>query len=300
MRVLTVGDSVRALAVSAGGVLAVGTGGGRRVLFDWASGAPALDALDAPAEQFAFDPAGTWLAHVQPAAVYFDAVGAEHEGTEPPDLSGTFAGGIAISPDGKTFVAAHAGTARNARLSRWSVPGFRPESGFEFWSPFRRLAFSPNGQFLAGANEGEFELRFAVSGGLDYRASSRTVPLIRRGALQPPLPGTAFVSFTRDSSTCAFGWSGEIRVLDISTGTSREVKRLEVPFRAAGFSGSGHTFVTADWDGLVKVWDARDWAVRRTLDWRCGPLTALAFTPDGTAAAVGSDDGRVVLFDLDD
>jgi hypothetical protein len=35
-------------------------------------------------------------------------------------------------------------------------------------------------------------------------------------------------------------------------------------------------------------------------DWRCGPLTALAFTPDGTAAAVGTDDGRVVLFDLDD
>jgi WD40 repeat protein len=300
MRVLTVGDSVRALAVSAGGVLAVGTGGGQIVVHDWASGAQLLHTLDAPTEQFAFDPAGTWLAHVQPGGVFFDAVGAELAGTEPHDLSGAFAGGIAISPDGKTLVAAHAGTSRNVRLSRWSVPGFRAQTGFEFWSPFRRLAFSPNGQFLAGTNEGEFELRFAVSGGLDYRASSRTVPLIRRGALQPPLPGTAFVSFTRDSSTCAFGWSGEIRVLDISTGTSREVKRLEVPFRAAGFSGSGHTFVTADWDGLVRVWDARDWAVRRTLDWRCGPLTALAFTPDGTAAAVGTDDGRVVLFDLDD
>jgi WD40 repeat protein len=300
MRVLTVGDSVRALAVSAGGVLAVGTGGGQIVVHDWASGAQLLHTLDAPTEQFAFGPAGTWLAHVQPGGVFFDAVGAELAGTEPHDLSGAFAGGIAISPDGKTLVAAHAGTSRNVRLSRWSVPGFRAQTGFEFWSPFRRLAFSPNGQFLAGTNEGEFELRFAVSGGLDYRASSRTVPLIRRGALQPPLPGTAFVSFTRDSSTCAFGWSGEIRVLDISTGTSREVKRLEVPFRAAGFSGSGHTFVTADWDGLVRVWDARDWAVRRTLDWRCGPLTALAFTPDGTAAAVGTDDGRVVLFDLDD
>jgi WD40 repeat protein len=300
MRVLTIGDSVRALAVSAGGALAVGTGTGRLVLFDWASGAQLLSALGAPIEQFAFGPGGTWIAHVRPGGIYFDAVGAEHEGAEPPDLSGRFAGGIALAADGKTLVAAHEGWSRNARLSRWAVPGFRPQSGFEFWSPFRRLAFSPNGQFLAGANEGEFELRFAVSGGLDFRASSRTVPEVRRGALQPPLPGTAFVSFSRDSARCAFGWSGEMRVLDISTGTSREVRRLQVPFRAAGFSGSGHTFVTAAWDGLVQVWDARDWAVRRTFDWRCGPLTALAFTPDGTAAAVGSDDGRVVLFDLDD
>lgn len=300
MRVLTVGDSVRALAVSAGGALAVGTGGGTVAVYDWASGAQILRTLGAPTEQFAFGPDGTWFARALAHAVIFDPVGAEHDRTAPDDLSGAFAGGIAISPDGKMLVAAHAGTTHNVRLSRWAVPGFRAQSGFEFWSPFRRLAFSPNGQFLAGANEGEFELRFAVSGGLDFRAASRTVPAIRRGPMLAPLPGTAFVSFTRDSSTCAFGWSGEIRVLDISTGTSREVKRLEVPFRAAGFSGFGHTFVTADWDGLVKVWDARDWAVRRTLDWRCGPLTALAFTPDGTAAAVGSDDGRVVLFDLDD
>lgn len=298
MRVVEVGTTaVRALAVGPGGALAVACAGGPIGLYDWNTGAALVRTnLPTACAQFAFDPGGAWVAYVQPTGIFFEPVAG---GAEPPDLSGRFAGGLALSPDGKLLVASQHGTQGGARLARWAVPGFRPQVGFEFWSPFERLAFSPNGQFLAAVGPGQLELRFAVSGGLDYRAWP--VPPHGRGraAFDAPAPG-GFVSFSPDSATCAFGWGHEVRVLDLSTGTGREARRVETPFRAAGFAGTGHLFVTAEATGRVKLWDARDWAVRRELDWRCGPLTALGFTPDGTAAACGTADGRVVLWDVDD
>jgi WD40 repeat protein len=217
-----------------------------------------------------------------------------------PELDGPFAGGVAVSPDGKLLVAARAGAANRAALARRSLPGFQPLSGFDFWSPFRRLAFSPDGQFLAGIWPGsgesedglagaEFELRFAASGGLDYRHRGTTP-----GAGGP----TGFVGFTRDNALCAFGWGDEFHVVGISTGTSRHLRRVEATFRDAAFTGSGRHLATVG-GGRLTLWDAGSWEPVREYDWGCGPLTCLAFTADGSAGVCGTADGRLVQFDVD-
>jgi WD40 repeat protein len=271
-------------------------------VFHWGTGEPILRTPDAgPGEQVAFHPTQDWLAR----GVHGHALRLESLAPAVPvpnDLPGEFAGGVAISPDGRVLIAAHAGHPRLADVSRWSLPALKPISGFADWSPFRRLAFSPNGQFIAGIWSGaerfrhpgviaEFELRFAVTGGFDHRHRQ---PL----ASTPASPG--FVSFTRDSTLCAFGWVGEFYVRDISTGTSREVCRVEATFRDAAFTGSGQHFATVEGSGRMKLWEPKTWQVVREYDWGCGALTCLAFTADGSAGVCGTADGRLVQFDVDE
>jgi WD40 repeat protein len=200
---------------------------------------------------------------------------------------------VAVSPDGKTLVAPSRGTPNNAKLHRWSLPNLQVISGFDYWSPFRKLAFSPDGEFLASIWDHSFELRFAVTGGLDYRY----VP--RRHAIASVIaPG--FVAFSPDSELCVFGWEEEFRVLDISTGTSRVVKRVDADFTDAAFTGSGQFFVTTHLNGTVKFWNPQTWEVVREYDWGCGMLTAIAFTADGSAGVCGTKQGQLVQFDIDD
>jgi hypothetical protein len=37
----------------------------------------------------------------------------------------------------------------------------------------------------------------------------------------------------------------------------------------------------------------------RTLDWKAGRLVSVAFAPDGALAATGTEDGKVVVWDVD-
>jgi WD40 repeat protein len=301
MRIIhTRGAAIRTVAVSPDGrLIASASASGPCALYDWASGAVALPlSLASACDQFAFPPDGRWMAHVQGGELWFDNCS---DPAAPRQLSGQFAGGVAVSPDGKVLVAARAGGPNRARLARWSLPAFQPLSGFDFWSPFRRLAFSPNGQFLAGIwpgageSEGdlagaEFELRFAASGGLDYRHRGTTP-----GAGGP----TGFVSFTRDNSLCAFGWGGEFHVVGISTGTSRYLRRVGADFRDAAFTASGRHLAAVGGDGRLTLREVGTWEPVREYDWGCGPLTCLAFTADGSAGVCGTADGRLVQFDVD-
>ena len=288
MRIIDVSDAaVRTVAVSPDGqLMAVSAEDRSCALYHW-TGARALPlSLTGPCDQFAFAPAGGWVASVQHGRLWFDNAS---DPAVPAELPGPFAGGVAVSPDGKRLIATRAGAANQAKLACWNLPALRPATGFDYWSPLRKLAFSPDGQFLAGIWQYAFELRFAASGGLDVRH--------RRAAAGDPV---GFVSFTRDSGTCAFGWDGEVRVLDIATGTSKEVRRVDAPFRDAAFTGSGRHLATVENTGRLKLWDVAAWRVAREYDWGCGPLTCVAFTADGTAGVCGTADGRLVQFDVDE
>lgn len=274
------------MAISPSGRYVVASGVSTwHAVLDWASGEVVRQLpLGEVCKQYAFHN-DDWVAYVHHSGLHCDSLNEQPTRS----LNGVFSGAVAVSPDGKTLVASENGRENNVRLLRWSLPNFQAVSGFDYWSPFSKLAFSPDGEFLAGMSQRGFELRFAVTGGLDFRFA-------RRGHNWR----TGFVAFSPDSELCVFGWEEEFRVLDISTGTSRVVSRVDADYTDAAFTGSGQFFATADDRGVVKFWSPRTWEVVREYDWGCGTLTAMAFTADGSAGVCGTADGRLLQFDVDD
>jgi WD40 repeat protein len=203
--------------------------------------------------------------------------------------AGSYAGGIGLSPDGKTLVVAKSGRSQQVALERWELPAWRRVTGFDFWSPFQKLAFSPNGEFIAGIDGASYELRFGVTGGLNARHR---------------LPGWShflFLTFARDSQTCIVGCEREFHVMETRAGN---VLRRVIPpgeyFRDAAFVGSGRYLVTVDGTSVMRMWSAESWEVVREYDWAAGGLTCVTATPDGLTGVCGTDSGRLVLFDVDE
>lgn len=282
---------MRAVAVSPDGRFLAAAGANGFAAFEWATGEPVPGASrGGPSDQLAFDRTGTWAARVSSGYLRLEGLAGPVPFKHDTALRHT--GGVAVSPDGKSLVATNVrpgGT--TARLERWSLPALKPATGFDFWPPFSRLAFSPNGQFLGGVWRNGFELRYATSGGLDYR---------HRMPRGHEFSGPGFVTFAHDSGTCAFGWADEFHLLDLSTGTSRPLRGVPAQFRDAAFSPSANLFATVGADGRLQLWNPAACEVTRGYDWGCGPLTCLAFTADGTAGVCGTADGRLVQFDVDE
>ena len=72
-------------------------------------------------------------------------------------------------------------------------------------------------------------------------------------------------------------------------------------FVAFAFHPAGRTLaVIHGGPTLVKLYDLNTLTLRTKLNWKVGKLTCVAYSPDGQLAAVGTDDGRVVVWDADE
>ncbi len=67
---------------------------------------------------------------------------------------------------------------------------------------------------------------------------------------------------------------------------------------AVGFLPDGNV-LTAGMDGTARVWDSNTGADIRSFDWGIGKVRVAAVSPDGTLCAAGSDDGHIVVWDVD-
>src|SRR5262245_45625024 len=223
MRLIEVcNEEIRAVAVSPDGRF-VGASADRIFrVFDWITGAEVFRAqVSASSPQIAFTPDG-WVAFCVKQNLELEQLNPAARESRHFGSDEWFTGGVAVSPDGKHLVAASGRYSDQARLVRWALPAVQSLRGFDCGLPFRRLAFSPDGHYLAGISPDEFELRYAASGGYDHR---QRLPDDR------PHRSAGFVSFTRDSALCAFGWENEFHIRDISTGTSRALRGTEAPSR---------------------------------------------------------------------
>jgi WD40 repeat protein len=303
MRIIEVCSApIRALGVSPDGRFVAASADRVFGVFHWTTGDPILRQAAGGCTQFAFAPDGSWVAPGRPEQP-LKLESLDSANTIQLMTATNHAGGVAVSPDGKKLVAMQITDVNQARFVVWDLPALRPQpqSAYDDWPPFSRLALSRNGEFIAGIYPGvhqqwppappRFETRYARTGGLDYGYPPMNVR---------PFDTPGFVSFTHDSSTCAFGWENEFQILDLATGTARESKYVKTHFRDAAFTGSGRHFATVEDPGLLKLWDVHTWQVVHEYDWQCGRLTCLAFTADGTAGVCGTADGRLVQFDVDE
>src|SRR6185437_14798450 len=85
-------------------------------------------------------------------------------------------------------------------------------------------------------------------------------------------------------------WTGKPRKLASDT-------RADVT--AVAFHPSGQYLAATSNDETVKLYDTATWQLARTFTWNVGRLRSVAFSPDGMLAAVGSDTGKIVVWDVD-
>ncbi len=70
-------------------------------------------------------------------------------------------------------------------------------------------------------------------------------------------------------------------------------------FTGVAFHPSGKYLAATSNDRTVKLYDTATWQVAKTYTWDVGRVRSVAFSPDGSLAAAGSDTGKVVVWDVD-
>jgi WD40 repeat protein len=218
---------------------------------------------------------------------------------------------IAWSPDGYTLATAAAGTDKSIKLwdvARLTAPpppapppilnlvARKTETGLT--SAPLVLDFVNGGRTLVVADRERVWLRDTASG--EYRPAQVFGP-----ALQRAYKGTvAHAAVAPDGKTLALavhddapGATPRLVLWDLVAGKERGTLPTSIRYDALAFRADGRILATAT-AGEIRFWDlTRPLPSSRVAELKEARVTALAFTPTGTALAVGKSDGTVKLWD---
>jgi len=71
-------------------------------------------------------------------------------------------------------------------------------------------------------------------------------------------------------------------------------------FTAIAFHPAGSRLYATSNDAMVHIFDTTTWEQLRRFTWQVGKLKSVAVSPDGTLAAAGSENGEIVIWDVDE
>jgi WD40 repeat protein len=128
------------------------------------------------------------------------------------------------------------------------------------------------------------------------------IHLDRDGALTGPItfPGTPqALALSPDGRYLAVANYSHLSLFDtVADPTLEYPVQREVWCWALAYLPDGRLLSCSN-DGHTRLWDSASSTVLDERDWQIGPLSALAVDAGGMVAAVGSDHGRILVFDLD-
>ncbi len=208
---------------------------------------------------------------------------------------------FAVYPDSqRVLVASRIG---RGRLECWRlsvgqafVPVWEtlPDASGDYWA----TAAGPTGERVAAVERGE-----AADGRPRQEAVLRnadTGAVTARVALDPA-DAARQLAFTTDGAKLLVRTDSRIvKLFDAASGAAAgELVHPRRPFVTAVAAHPRGPVACARADGTVTFWDAERREPLRTLDWKAGKLVSLAFSPDGALAAAGTEDGKIVVWDVD-
>jgi WD40 repeat protein len=193
-------------------------------------------------------------------------------------------------PSGRTRIEARPLSDLRPGAARWSVIAPR----FVYGSPFfvRENAFAvfewtPTGDWL---NREQFLVVRDLATGAELQTSPRNSVNYEEG--------TATIT----SALVAARYIKNVAVWhvdNLSHPLTKIVNTNRQHFTGIAFHPSGRYLAATSNDATVKLYDTTTWEVAHTFTWDIGRMRSIAFSPDGTLAAAGSDKGKVVVWDVD-
>jgi WD40 repeat protein len=176
--------------------------------------------------------------------------------------------------------------------------------------------FAPTGLWSTGAGQRYSEPVFGPGGergAVAVRDESGTHPrqevqvrAARTGAVQRAIPldpasPVRQLAFTADGAGLLVRTdSNKVVIHDAATGApAGELAHRGRPYVTGIAVHPAGPVACARTDGTVTFWDVVKREATRTLDWKLGRLVSVAFNPDGALAAAGTEDGKIVVWDVD-
>ncbi|MFO0842836.1 MAG: hypothetical protein U0797_10635 [Gemmataceae bacterium] len=174
----------------------------------------------------------------------------------------------------------------------------------------RSLAFTPDGTVLAAGLWQAQVSRWEFASGRGLPPLGVT-PRRAKSRRRHPAPTPAWrLAFSADGQTLAVA-DETVTFYEANTAAPRATLPAgpsvrHGPGRPPGpsvldlsFHSSESLLATACGDEVLRWWDGLTGAARQTFDCGVGPLTAVAFSPDGCVCAAGGEGGHVALVDVD-
>lgn len=151
------------------------------------------------------------------------------------------------------------------------------------------LAFSPDERWLAAPSYGDVYL---------YEH--------RRGPVKGPAAKLRLddevkaCSFRPDSKEIALVNGNDVHFWDGVTSQAQWAGSQGEQIEDLAWSPDGRLLVLAGKGGTVRFWDRAGGREAQRYDWEIGPVSSVAFAPDGMTCAAGGDLGQIVVWDVAD
>lgn len=264
--------------------------------------------LASPTQLLAFHTQAAWLFMPTPYGLH--AVNAETGGVLEVWSRDDYVRSVALDPAGRRLVGtrrtreAAAGresflactdVADPGRLKElWRRPDVDPPN--EGWSSM--VAFHPDGTRFLSAESSYAGMR-SDGPRISVRSAETGEAL---SYLRGPGTDAEQLAVSPDGATLVTRITRRLYFFDLNrpaTPPREFVNDGRAHYTGLAFHPSGRFLAVTNNDRLVRLFDTATWQVAKTYTWNVGRMRSIAFSPDGTLAAAGSDIGKVVVWDVD-